>query len=271
MKKTVFEYRDYKKYLADWIESRPGQGRGERSRIAQALNCHLAYVSQVLGGGAQFSPEQAEMLNRHLGHDSEETDFFMLLVSLGRAGTKALEAYYSKLIQQTLERRAVLKNRLNYQKTLSKEDQATYYSAWYYAAIHLLLGVPELQTKKALSEYLGLSLQRVSQVLDFLVGVGLAQEEGNRYRIGATSIHLGNDSPLISKHHSNWRMQALQSLERERPEELHYSSVVTMSRADLEKIRSILVGAIEQVRGVVRESKEEALFCYSLDLFEVGE
>lgn len=75
---------------------------------------------------------------------------------------------------------------------------------------------------------------------------------------------------MISKHHANWRLQAIQSLEREQPDELHYSSAVTISKEHVPEIRKILVGAIEQVRAIVKNSPEKCLYCYSFDLFEVG-
>jgi hypothetical protein len=95
-------------------------------------------------------------------------------------------------------------------------------------------------------------------------------EKKGRFVSGPVSIHLGNNSPMISRLHSNWRMQAIQSLERERPEELHYSSAVTVSRKHVPEIRKALVAAIEEVRAIVKPSPEECLYCYSLDLFEVG-
>jgi uncharacterized protein (TIGR02147 family) len=270
MKQTIFEYRDYKKYLSDWIHLRPRRGHGEKSRIADALRCHVAYVSQVLKGAAHFSPEQAEILNRYLNHGEEEADFFMLLVHYGRAGTRALEKYYEAKLTKAVEKRLVLKERLEFKKTLSLEDQAIYYSAWYYAAIHLLVAIPAFRDKEALARYLGISAAQVTKALEFLVVAGLVRQEGGGYLPGTTNIHLSHDSPMIAKHHINWRMQVIQSLDTGRQNELHYSSVVTIARKDALRIHDMLIQAIEKVRAVVRESPEEELYCYALDLFRVG-
>jgi uncharacterized protein (TIGR02147 family) len=270
MKGGVFEYLDYKAYLEDWMGARAPGGRGERSRMAQALRCHVAYLSRVLAGQAHLSLEQAHALNPYLGHSPEEADFFLLLVGSARAGTAELRRHFEAKVRAELERRRLLKNRPEYRKALSEVDQATYFSAWYYAAIHLLLAVPELRTREALSRYLRVSPRRVGEALRFLVASGLAIERKGRYETGPASIHLDNDSPMVSRHHANWRMQALQSLERESPDELHYSSAVTLSRADVPEARKILVSAIEKVRALAEASKEEALYCYALDLFEVG-
>ena len=270
MKNSIFEYLDYKKYLSDWIESRADGGRGERSRIAATLKCHVAYVSRVLGGVADFSPEQGHVLNSHLGHSPDEADFFLLLLSHGRAGTADLREYYASKIRGEVSRRNILKNRLTYHKTLPQEHQATYFSAWYYSAVHLMLSFKGGQTRDSISRELGLSPKKVTEILSFMLETGLAAQKQGRYQTGKVSIHLPNDSPMISKHHTNWRVQAINALERETPDELHYSSAVSIARRDVPKIRAALVAAIENVRSVVRESPEEEIHCYSLDFFRVG-
>ncbi|MFL5812438.1 MAG: TIGR02147 family protein [Bdellovibrionia bacterium] len=269
LKTSVFEYTSYKAYLLAWIESRPQKGRGERSRIAETLRCQLAYVSQVLNGPAHFSFEQAEALNQLLNHTDDEADFFHLLVQLERAGTPALRSRIQRKIKKILNDRLILRNRLEFEETLSREDQAIYYSSWYYAGIHVAVAIPALQTREALVRALGLPVSRVTQVLEFLVSRGLVQESKGRYSTGNTRIHLESDSPMIAKHHVNWRMQALQAVEKESADELHYSSVITASEGDIPRIREVLVKAIEQIREIVRPSQDETLYCYTLDLFSV--
>jgi uncharacterized protein (TIGR02147 family) len=266
-KASVFEYTSYKAYLLAWIESRPQNGRGERSRLAETLRCQLAYVSQVLNGPAHFSFEQAEALNQLLNHTEDEADFFQLLVQLERAGTPALKSRIQRKIKKILNDRLILRNRLEFEKTLSREDQAIYYSSWFYAGIHIAVAIPTLQTREALVRALGLPVARVAQVLEFLVSRGLIEESKGRYSTGDTRIHLESDSPMIAKHHVNWRMQAVQSIEKEKPNELHYSSVITASEYDIPRIREALVQAIEEIRKIVKPSKDETLYCYTLDLF----
>ncbi|OFZ01781.1 MAG: hypothetical protein A2070_01290 [Bdellovibrionales bacterium GWC1_52_8] len=128
--------------------------------------------------------------------------------------------------------------------TVNSGPAAHYYSAWYYSAIHLLIAIPEFQTKEALHRRLRISLKKVSEVLAFLLECGLASEDRGRYTPGITSIHLGNDSPTIAKHHTNWRMHAIQALEHETPEELHYSSAVSIAREYMPRIRKVLTQAI---------------------------
>lgn len=267
MGKDIFQYRDYKAYLQDWIEAQPKHGRGLRAKLATAMQCNTTYVAQVLNGGIHLSAEQGERASQFLGLRYEERIFFQLLIQLARAGTQSLRALVLKQVDQLLEQQLNLKNRLEYKKTLSIEDQLTYYSAWYYAAIHVVLSIPVLQTREAIAQYFGLAPRLVSDVLNYLVTTGLAIEESGRFKTGPVNIHLPKDSPAIAKLHANWRVQAIDAIHQKRGADLHYSSVVAIDAADESKVRAILVKAIEEVRAVVKESKENAAYCYCLDFF----
>lgn len=73
---------------------------------------------------------------------------------------------------------------------------------------------------------------------------------------------------MISKFHTNWRVQAIRSLDREEfGQDLHYSSAISIAEADFPRIKGMLVKAIEEIKAVIRESEAEAAYSFSLDLF----
>ena len=269
LENSLFEYRSYKTYLNDWILAQPQGGRGEKSRLAKALQCHPAYISLVLKGDSDFSLEQGEKVSEFLHHAEEETHYFLLLLQSERAGTRKLKAYFQKQIEQTIQQHLDLKRRLKTKQALGIKEQMIYYSAWYYSAIDAALSVPGLRTKEALQAYLGLPISVISKVLNFLLSVGLAEESAGRYQSTIISFHLGADSPMAMRSHANWRMRAVVSLDTARPEDLHYSSVVSVSAKDAEIIRERLVRAIEEIRNIVRTSTDEEVFCYNFDLFSL--
>ena len=266
MSNSLFDYTDYKAYLKQIISHR---GRGEKSRISVALQCHIAYVSQVLNDDANFSLEQADSLNTYLSHTEDESEFFLLLVSYARAGSTSLQKRYENRIKKTLGERLILENRLKTKKYLPQEQQSTYYSAWYYSAVHLLISIPEFQTKEKIAQHLSLPIDLVHRALTFLVENGLAQISKGRYQSGQVSLHLQNQSSWISQHHTSWRLQSVRSIEHQSSKNFHYTSVVSLSAQDAVRIRKLLLEAIEQIRPIVRESPEENVYCYLLDLFEV--
>ncbi len=267
---SVFEFDAYKAFIKAWIASRPGHGRGEKSKIAAAVRCHSAYISQVLEHSAQLSLEQASDLAEYMGLGAQEARFFLLLIQRDRAGTKALRKHFEAPIQEILKARTLLRNRLGASQTLKESDQATYYSSWLYAAAHMAISLPLFQTREALAKRLGIPQSRAAEVLAFLAHVGLAIEEGGRFRPGTASIYLPENSPLVSKHHGNWRLQALRSMDDPHMHDIHYSSVATLNQKDLPKVRAVLVKAIEEIRAVIKASTEEDIvFCYDLDAFRV--
>jgi uncharacterized protein (TIGR02147 family) len=262
---SIFEGNDYKVYLRERMIARAS--RGDRNRLAAAIRCHNGYISQVLNGDAHFSLEQAELINPFFGHTKAESDYFLLMIQFARAGTASLRKHFQEQMKSLSEKRFLLKDRLKFKKILSKEDQATFYSSWYYGAIHVLVSVPRCSTAQGIAEYLALPLDRVRETLEFLLSVNLVTLTNGRYQIGTSHIHLGSDSPMISKHHTNWRLQAMRSLDLQKKEDMHYSSVMTVSLEDSVKVRELLVKAIEDIRAVIRNSDNEACFAYAIDFF----
>jgi uncharacterized protein (TIGR02147 family) len=266
MLKALFEYYNYKHYLNDYTSSK---NRGEKSKISEALRCHIAYVSQVLNGDAHFSLEQADLLNHYLGHSDEESDFFLLFVSHARAGSESLRKRFDDKIKKILKDRLSLENRLKTKKLLPPEHHGIYYGAWYYSAIHLLISIPQFQTRDKIADHLGLPMNQVMKALNFLVETGLASFFQGKYRSGQVGLHLQNDSPWLSRHHSSWRIQSMHKAEEQDSKNFHYTSVVSLSAHDAIEIRKLILESIENIRGIVRNSPEEKVYCYLIDLFPV--
>lgn len=269
MKKDIFDYRSYKSYLRDLIHHQPGKGFGFRTRVAEAIGCRSAYVSQVLQGSANLSLEQAEALNAFLGHTAEEGDFFLLLIQQERAGSQRLRERWERQIRLAREKRLILKDRVDIKKSLTPEDQATYYSSWHYAAIHILITIERYRAIESIAEYFHLPVARVADVVEFLCRLGLVAKDRGRLKPGISRIFLGNDSPSIAKHHTNWRMRAIESLDRSEHADLHLSTVVSISKTDVTRIKEILVKNLEEARAVAKASTEEELHCLALDFFQV--
>ncbi len=266
---SVFSYAHYKPFLRDAIHALPKKGRGARLRLAETLGCQSSYISQVLNGDAHFSFEQLERAGRFLQLSAIELRFLLLLAHEERAGTGELRALYRADRERILEERKVMKNRFATGEALSFENQARYFSSWHYSAIHVLLTIPSFRDKESIRERLRLPIEAVNEALDILLETGLAALEHGRYVPSNTRFFLGNDSPLISKLHQNWRHMAIMRLDHGRPEDLHYSTVVTLSAKDYDKIREQLVKAIENARETIRTSKEEKLCSFCMDFYEI--
>jgi uncharacterized protein (TIGR02147 family) len=267
--KNIFDFRDYKAYLNHVLSQMPSRGHGLRSRFAKHLRVQPGYISQVLNSGAHFSPEQAEDLNHFLNHTEEESDYFLLLVQLNRAGSVPLKQRIQKQMDLVLSRRADLQTRVQIKKRLSIDEQSRYYSSWQFAAVHILTTIPRFRTPDSISQALGLSTRRTKIVIEELTKIGLLEKKGQEFHPGETLLYLSNEAALISKHHCNWRVRALEALEEINDENLHFSVVTSISKEDRRKLRNFLAGAVEDFMKVVKSSSEEELHALNIDFFNL--
>ncbi|NUM88668.1 MAG: DUF4423 domain-containing protein [Bdellovibrionales bacterium] len=224
----------------------------------------------MLNGAPHFNLEQGILISRTLRHNEDESQFFLLLIQYERAGTKDLREFLLRQIQAQQAKRLLIRERVKVQPQLSMEDQLHYYSEWYYVAAHILSSIPDYQDMTSPLDGLGISPDITARVMDFLVRTGLVEKQGTRYAVGKSRVHLPGDSPLISKHHANWRIQALRSLDRNLDRDLHYTSVVSVSRNDVKRLMALLIDAIEKYNAIVAPSPEEECRCLTVDFFKIA-
>src|SRR5689334_17794455 len=99
----LFDSMDYKSYLGALLEARSLTVKGQRLKLAQHLKVNPSYVSQVLNGHQDFTPEQAMATSRFLSHTEAEAKYFLNLVLFARAGTDELRKYYRQELTKQRE------------------------------------------------------------------------------------------------------------------------------------------------------------------------
>lgn len=268
MDKNVFNYSCYKKFILDQVGGKSIR-KGKKSAIAKTLRCQSTYVSQVLHGTANFSLEQAIILNSFFHLHGVAAEYFLNLVQLKRAGSQPLKKYFADKLNEIQKQRLNLKKRLVAIDELSKEQQSTYYSSWIYAAVHIAITIPGLQDAEALATYLRIPQKRLISVIEFLAEMGLIYVAKGKIKPSVKQVRIGRDSDNVIKHHTNWRQQAIDSLDREDINELHYSAVYSIAKSDLLKLKGDWLRQLEKTLETVRNSKEEELVACCIDIFKM--
>jgi uncharacterized protein (TIGR02147 family) len=266
MKANVFEYTDYIEFIQDWIEAK---GHGSKSIISQAAGVQLAYLSLVLRGGTHLNLEQCLRLKGLFEFTPEETEFFLLLAQKNRAGTKELELHFENQIESIRVQRNLLKKRIGNMVKFSQEEQNRYFSRWYYAAIHTALLIPDLRTQKQLEEHFKLSATEIGEALDFLEKIALIKREKNGFAVESFRMHLPGDSSLINQHHTQWRLMALNDLNKINRGSLHYSAIISLSHKDAADFKKESLNFIETFEKKLKDSKDEVLYSMGFDWFEI--
>jgi hypothetical protein len=90
---NIFDFKNYKAFIRSMIASHPDLGRGSIKKMAEALRVHPSLISQVLNGIKDFTSEQANDIATFFCLTEVETEYFLCLVDIERAGTTRLKAF----------------------------------------------------------------------------------------------------------------------------------------------------------------------------------
>lgn len=264
----IFEFTDYRQFL-NIIFSGSGPGRGKRLKLAEYLNCQPSFLTQIFSEKAHLSLEHAIKTTTFLNFNNLEKEYFMLLVQKAKSGTLDLENYFDIKIKTIHLTRNQINSRIQVQTNLSIEDQMKYYSVWYYSAIHILSSIPGFQNSNAIAQKLKCDELIVKDALDFLVEKGFLKKMNHQFEIGSTRIHLKKGSTMLPRHHANWRMKAIESVDSEKESDLHYTAVLGIAKSDMSVFREKLLKMLEEFEGIITHSKEESEVVLLFDLFEL--
>lgn len=126
-------------------------------------------------------------------------------------------------------------------------------------------------TLDAVCEFLQIPQSLGRQAVATLQQMGLVTFAMNKIECLNSQVHLGADEDCIFQHHQNWRLKTIEKMNNGNHQGMHYSSVISCSRRDLEKVNKVLVEAIRQIRQTVKDSKDEEVAHYSIDFYNLSE
>ena len=265
---NLFEFSDYRAFIKDWIERAKVAKSSNLTRLAETIRVHPTFLSHVLSGAKDLSLEQATALAQVFSLTKLEREFFFILIQSEKAGTTDLKEYWRERKTEILSEKDKLSRRFEKSKSLSETDRALFYSSWVFVAAFAATAIQNGQTLEQISDRLGLDRERTNSILSFLVQTGICKEKSGLYSIGEAHLHISNDSPFVIKHHTNWRLQAMQKMDRREAKELFFSSPMSISISDFEVIREKLNQAVQNVVDVAFKSPAEELVCLNVDFFK---
>lgn len=266
---NLFEAKSPSHFLRARMKTLPNEGRGELRRLSLETSIHTTTMSQIFSGTRHLSLEQAAKLCSAIALNETETRYFLLMLLRDRAGTTELREVFESQMTELRAEAEQLSKVIRKDRSLSESEKAHFYSNWFFTGIAVLCSIPSLQTLDALVAHTRLPRTRVKQVLDFLVQSGISVESGGRYSPGSQTTHLDSKSPLISRHHSNWRVRAMEKHPALADDELAYSGPMSISAKDAARIRSLLAKAVRDVHEIRNPSPCEEAYCLNIDWFRI--
>lgn len=265
----VFSYEDYRLLIKTKLSMMPKSGHGQAKRLAEYVGVSTAFMSQVLSQTRHLAAEQNFLVAEFLGLSELETTYFLKLMEWEKSGNHKHKKWLRKALESIREESKKISNRIQFQKVLSDEEKAIFYSDWYYSAIRMHCSIKN-RSLDDLIHFLGLPRSVVSKAIQFLVHCGLIIVKNELYEIGTMSTHVHADSPWVMLHHSNWRKKALENVKLPDPLKIHFTSPMTLSQSDAEKIQGMIHKMLEDIGNVVDPSPAEQMMCLNIDWFQVG-
>lgn len=265
---SIFEFSDYRVFLKDFFQKLPRNGRGKAQELAHHLRIHPTVVSQVFSGAREFSEEQALEICEFLQLSPVEEKYFRLLVRLSGASTPKLKQKIKAELADAKTAAKALSTRVVTEKPLTDTERAVFYSSWLYSAIRLYASTDKGgRTVDEIVERFGITRVRALEICDFLTGTGLCSVKNGAYQMGAQSTFVEKGSPFLMKHHSNWRLKAVQSLDNLSEDELMFTGAMSISAADFQRLRERMAEFIKAFSQTVKDSPAEEIACFNMDFF----
>lgn len=264
----VFKFTDYKKFLAAKIEENASQ-RGYRSQLAEAAHCQKSFFSQVTHSHVHLTPDHAFGLCEFWAFDPMESEYFLAMVDLARAGSSRFRSSLETRMRKMRETRNDVTKRVEADEIRDRQAETLYHSAWYWNALHMIVAIPHFQTTHAISQRLGLEPARVVECLQQLEKMHLLKQKAGRWQITNKSIHLDRSSPMRESHHTQWRQRAMLDIQKRTENSVHYNAVFAISVEDAKRLHDLITQTIMRSREIIAPSAEEDLYCMSTDFFRV--
>jgi uncharacterized protein (TIGR02147 family) len=266
VKMHVFDFEDYQEFLKSDVKAKAGQ-RGYLTRLAEGAGCQKSYLSQVIKGHVNFTPEHAMRLALFWNLSEMESEYFIELVHLGRTSFQPLKNKIRARLNALQAQRKNLAKRLN-ESSFSEPEAQVYYASWIPSALHVAVDLEKVRTADALAHLLGLPLEVVKTHMEFLVRLGLVNKKGQEWWPTGRNIHLPNSSSFNMMNHQNWRSRALVDSQKGDAGGIHYTSIQTLSFKDYETIQELVLEGIDHQRKIVGPSEPQTMACLCVDWFQ---
>ena len=110
----------------------------------------------------------------------------------------------------------------------------------------------------------------MAEILKYLIAEKMVVAHGDKFAFNDqySGIHLSDKSPFIRMHHNNLRNLVLSKSWTD-SEDVHYSSIFAVSKADIPMLRRQIVQLIQDQRESVASSGSESLSMFVCDFMKI--
>ncbi len=245
--------------------------RGELSKLAEHMACHVSYLSQVLKGERHCSLEQGLRFCQWKNLSEIQTQFFMAQLSYERAGTQSLKLYYKNAKDEIKRKATRIKEQV---ETKMLDGDSIFFSSLRLQLIHAMTQLEKVNTLQEFSNFSGWDEGQISESLQTLKSLGLVKEaKPGSWQATHNFLHIDRSQTGYSQFHQNWRnyslTQFLLNSSRETGSDFNMSSLVITDPEVASFISRALTTLIKDISPAVRDSQSQQVYYLGIDFTQV--
>ncbi len=246
---------------------------GAKNKLAKIIQCHPTYVAQILRGIVLMSQEQALLFCKEFDFNDQQTDFFLILLNIERAGTLALKNYYETKKNQ-LESKLGEVGRSLKASQLDEQFEEEFFSNWDFQSIYAALTLYGLKRSfKKITESLGIATDRANYILAKLQEFKMVTEINGKWTVNNTKIHFNGKNPEArQKFHLAWRLKALEKnfvSSAKDKDNFNFSSIITLNKTYHEKLIMMLKKLIQDFSQDIDAIETDSISVLNIDFFQI--
>lgn len=269
----IFEHLSYLKVLHEFLAENSGV-RGYKASMSRAMGCQASYLSQVLVAKVNITPEQALALTEFWELRELETEYFLKLVDYERSGTERLRRRLREQIEDIRQETKRLRSHHDDDtKPLVKvrpEDAIFYWANWECPAIYEYLKMEGKRLASQIASRFLIPVEHVQILLGRLKTMGLVRADGDLWSADGNIELAVDELGLIQAFHRSIRERANYRLITPGTNLVTFTSLGSVSRADIPKISSFLREMADRTAKMQVESTEkDELVSLCVDFFIV--
>lgn len=269
----LFRLKNYKDIICLTAKERKRQ-YGQRfslAKVATACGVQKTYLSKILNSDAHLNADQLAAACEFLNCSEDEIEYALLLrereTALHRFRLKNIDSRIDVLQAKVRRTSSVLTDSL---PIADPSVSWIYYTDVHMQLTHLFLTIPAFQDDLSkIEKSLGVSRDRMKEVLIQLERCGLVKFDGKHYRSIEFNFHLDPGSSVYRPYRFIQRIKSLEKIDRMQDDPFCYAmtAVFAADKKCYEAVKAQIMTLVKHAQKSAIAAKSENVFQLNLDFF----
>lgn len=201
---NLLSFKNYRRALkAAYQEARTVKKSLSLESIAEQIQSHGSFLSNVLNEKAHVSPDQLQALCDILDLSDSDADYLDLLLQKERSTNSNRKKHLQKKIEAQFQERPKAKDSIKNVEVFLPESEVVerYYSNPFCKVVHIFLGIKNFADKPSeILEHLAISEEELSHVIQLLIELKMIERKNKTIKILRKNLHLPKEASICRPH-----------------------------------------------------------------------